>query len=277
VREIIALLKPRISVLSVLTAAVGLALAPGAHGGALWAWTLVGTLLLVGSANTLNMYLEREIDGLMSRTKKRPLPSGRLAPGVALWFGVAQAFVAVPMLTLGANALAGLLGAIALVIYVLVYTPLKQVTTQSLLVGAVPGAMPPLLGWVAATGQIDIAAVALFAVIFVWQVPHFLAIGLMRREDYQRAGLKILPVEKGDQVARAHIVGYLVLQVAVTIVLVPLGIGGAAYLVGAVVLGLAMLVWGIIGLRAGDRRWARQLFVGTIVYLPILFGLMVAS
>jgi len=278
IRELITLTKPRISLLSVATTAAGLVLVPGSPDRAVAVYTLIGALLIVGSANTLNMYLEREVDRLMARTRNRPLPAGRLEPGIALWFGVAQALIAVPMLTFGANALTGLLGAIALLIYVLVYTPLKQHTTASLIIGAIPGAMPPLLGWTAASGRLDAAGLALFAVIFFWQVPHFLAIAMFRKGDYVAAGLKVLPAERGEEATRRSIVAYLVLQVAVTLLLVPLGVGGPVYLAGAALLGGLMLALGIAGwMRGSGVRWARGLFLASIAYLPILFGLMVAS
>jgi protoheme IX farnesyltransferase len=278
-KDVIALMKPRITLLSVATAAVGLALAPGEPAPSLVWWTLLGTLLLVGSANTLNMWLERDVDALMKRTRSRPLPAGRLAPGIALFFGVAQATIAIPMLAQGANPLTGALGALALFLYVGVYTPLKRVTTLSLLVGAIPGAMPPLLGWTAASGRVEIGALALFAVIFFWQVPHFIAIAMFRREDYVTAGLKILPHERGDAHSKRMIVTYLLAQVAVTLLLVPLGLGGPLYLAGALVLGGGLIAWGLVGLRrpAEDLRWAVKLFVATVAYLPLLFALLVAS
>ncbi len=277
-RDLFSLTKPRISLLSVATAAVGLALAPGRPGAALTALVLAGTWLLVGSANTLNMYLEREVDAKMARTRRRPLPSGRLRPGIALWFGVAQALVAVPLLTFGANALTGLLGAVALILYVLVYTPMKQHSMHALIVGAVPGAMPPLLGWTAQAGSLSIAALALFGVIFFWQIPHFLAIAMFQREDYRAAGLKVLPVERGEASARRAIVVTLILQVLVTLALVPLGLGDGVYLAGAVGLGAIMLGWGVYGwLRSGGRGWARGLFLASIAYLPILFALLVGA
>lgn len=278
-RDLIALTKPRISILNVAMTAVGLALAGGAPSHALMAATLVGTLLLVGSANTLNMYLERDIDAKMARTRRRPLPSGRMRPAVALWFGVAQAFVAVPLLTFGANALTGLLGAIALLGYVLVYTPMKQKSVHALLVGAVPGAMPPLLGWTAASGSVSAAALALFGVIFLWQIPHFLAITLFQGEDYEKAGLKVHSVERGAAATRRAIVVGLVLQVLVTLLLVPLGIGGPIYLAGAALLGALMLGIGLAGLRrpAAQRGWAKGLFLASIAYLPLLFALMIVS
>jgi heme o synthase len=280
IRDLISLTKPRINVLNVAMTGVGLALAPRNPGAQVIVATLVGTTLLVGSANTLNMYLERDVDALMARTRRRPLPSGRMRPWIALVFGVLQAFIAVPLLTFGANALTGLLGAIALLGYVLVYTPLKQRTVHALLVGAVPGAMPPLLGWTAATGDLSVAAMALFAVIFFWQIPHFLAIAMFQGADYKQAGLKVFPVERGDAAARLAIVVTLVLQVAVTLLLVPLGLGGPLYLGGAALLGAFMLGWGVIGLARRDRAgaaWARGLFLVSIAYLPVLFGLLVAS
>jgi len=278
IRDLIALTKPRISLLSVATAAVGLALAPGSHSAAVTAFALIGTWLLVGSANTLNMYLERDVDALMTRTRNRPLPGGRLDAGAALTFGVGQALVAVPLLTFGANALTGLLGAVALVLYVLVYTPMKRWSIHALLVGAVPGAMPPLLGFAARSGSLSLGAVALFGVIFFWQIPHFLAIALFRRDDYRAAGLKVLPVELGELAARRAIVVTLVLQVLVTLALVPAGLGGGLYLAGAAFLGALMLGVGVYGLvRGGGAGWARGLFLASIVYLPLLFGLLVAA
>src|SRR5262249_18441529 len=147
------------------------------------------------SANTLNMYLERDVDGRMARTRHRPLPAGRLPERAALVFGIAQALVAVPLLTFGANPLTGLLGAVALILYVLVYTPMKRWSIHALLVGAVPGAMPPLLGFAARSGELSLGALALFGVIFLWQIPHFLAIALFREDDYRAAGLKVFPIE----------------------------------------------------------------------------------
>ncbi len=277
-RALVALTKPRISILNVATTAVGLALAHRAPSTGVILATLIGTLLLVGAANTLNMYLERDIDARMARTRRRPLPSGVLSPSSALIFGVAQAALAVPILTFGANALTGVLGAFALVVYVLVYTPLKQHTVHALLVGAVPGAMPPLLGWTAASGSLSAAGLALFGVIFFWQIPHFIAISMFQKEDYKAAGLKILPVERGEAAARRTIVITLLLQLCVTLLLVPLGLGGPVYLAGAALLGASMLGMGIWGMaRSEGNVWARRLFLATLAYLPLLFGLLVAS
>lgn len=275
---LVALTKPRITVLSVAIAGVGLALAPGRAPLNVIVSLLVGTWLIVGSANTLNMYLERDVDGRMARTRRRPLPSGRLQPAVALWFGVVQGLVGVPVLLVGANALTGLLGTVALLLYVLVYTPMKRRSVHALLVGAISGAMPPLLGWTAGSGALSAAGLLLFGVIFFWQVPHFLAIAMFRRRDYAAAGLKVLPNERGEAATRWSIFVGLVLQVLTTLALVPIGLGGAVYLVGAALLGALMLGWGAVGLvRRGEGAWARRLFVLSVAYLPALFALLVVA
>src|SRR5882724_3883221 len=172
-RDLLALTKPRITLLSVTTAAAGLSLARERVAPAVLVSLIVGTGFVVGSANSLNMYLEREIDGRMARTRDRPLPAGRLRPGLALGLGIIQGLAGLWILALWAKGLTALLAAIALLVYVLVYTPLKQRSVHALWVGALAGAMPPLLGWSAATGALSGAALALFGVLFVWQIPHF--------------------------------------------------------------------------------------------------------
>lgn len=275
--DVLALVKPRIMAMSLLTAGAGLALAPAPVGAGLAAFALVGTALLVGAANTLNMYLERDVDCLMARTKTRPLPGRRMAPNVALGFGVAQAFAAVPLLTFGVNPLTGFIGVLALHAYVMLYTPLKRQTTAATLIGAFPGAAPALMGWTAATGAVSAAGLAVFGVLLIWQIPHFHAIALFRRKDYERAGLKILPVEAGDRATSRAIAVYTAIQVALSIALVPLGVAGSAYLVTALVLGLAYLGYTVVGLAPGAAtpRWARNVFIASIVYLPLLYGVLV--
>jgi len=169
-----------------------------------------------------------------------------------------------------------LLGVIALVSYVMIYTPLKQSTTLATLVGSVPGAMPALMGWTAMTGSIEPGGVAVFAILFLWQIPHFHAIALFRRKEYTRAGLKTVPEERGDAATRRLIVVYLVVQVIASFVPYRLGVAGAGYLAVAVILGLLYLGYGVIGLRAGvGPRWAKRLFLLSIVYLPLLFTALV--
>lgn len=280
--DLMALTKPRITAMVVITMLGGMWLATRSVGPErpplTLALAMLGTVLVVSGANTLNMYLERDSDRFMARTKNRPLPSGRLSPAVALWFGLALSAVAVPVLTFAVNALTGLLAALALVSYVLVYTPLKRTTTLSLLIGAAPGAIPPLLGWTSVTGHLEWPGVLLFSVLFLWQIPHFLAIATFRREDYRRAGLKILPVERGDRVTRHHIVAYLLALVAVTLLLVPFGVGGYFYLASAIALGAVFLGFGAWGLRASaGARWARGLFIFSIFYLGLLLGALAVN
>jgi heme o synthase len=275
--DLVSLTKPRITAMVVITMLGGMWLATRSGGPQRSVLTLslamLGTVLVVSGANTLNMYIERESDRFMARTKNRPLPSGRMAPEIALWFGLAISAVAIPLLTFAVNAMTGLLAAFALVSYVLVYTPLKRTTTLSLLIGAAPGAIPPLLGWTSVTGHTEWPGVLLFGILFLWQIPHFLAIATFRREDYRRAGLKILPVERGDRVTRHHIVAYLVALVAVTLLLVPFGVGGSFYLVSAIGLGAVFLGFGAWGLRpSAGARWARGLFITSILYLVLLLG-----
>jgi len=274
--DLVALTKPGITVFALITAAGGLWLAPGTPPLELWLPLLAGTGLIVAAANTLNMYLEREIDCRMARTKNRPLPAGRLAPDLALAFGSLLAVVSVPLLSFAVNPLTGLLGVIALVAYVMMYTPLKQRSTISLLVGSVPGAMPALMGWTAATDSLDAGGLTIFGVMFLWQIPHFHAIALFRRKDYHRAGHKILPVEAGERATRRSILLYLAVQIQVSLLLVPMKVSGTGYLVVATVLGtiyFGYALWGAV--RDEGPRWARRLFFMSLLYLPLLFAAMV--
>lgn len=273
--DIVALTKPRIMAMALLTAIGGMSLAPGVPSLSAWLALMIGTGLIVGAANTLNMYLERDVDCLMSRTRNRPLPAGRMEPAIALAFGILQAMVSVPVLTFALNPLTGMLGVLALLSYVMVYTPLKQRTTLATLIGSFPGAAPALMGWTAVTGTIDLAGLSVFGVLFLWQIPHFHAIAMFRHKEYDRAGLKTVPGERGAAAARSQIVLYLVLQVAVSLSLYPLGVAGLAYGVVAAVIGLGYLAYGLSGLRHGDPRWAKNLFLISIAYLPVLFLVLV--
>jgi heme o synthase len=275
-KDLLALAKPRITTLVVFTTASGLWLAPVSMPLPKIALTLVGTVLIVAAANVLNMYLERDTDALMRRTMTRPLPAGRMDPQIALKFGLALAAVSVPLLTFGVGAVPGLLASIALVSYVLLYTPLKRHTAAALLVGAIPGAIPPLIGWTAATDAVQLGGVLLFAVMFLWQVPHFLAITLFRREEYARAGLVVQPNEPGgESEARRNIVRYTVALVFVSLLFVPLGLARSLYLATALCAGAAFLGYGLLGLRreAGER-WARNEFLLSIAYLTVLFSVL---
>ena len=278
-RDYLQLAKPRITSLVLFTTASGLWLAPRGLSALTVAFTLIGTVLIVAAANTLNMYLERDSDRLMSRTMDRPLPAGRMAPSEALRFGLILAAISVPLLTFAVGALPGLLASIALVSYVLLYTPMKRTTATALLVGALPGAIPPLIGWTAATGKLELPGVLLFAVMFLWQVPHFLAITLFRKEEYARAGLVVQPNEPGgEREARMNIVRYTVALIAVSLLFVPIGAAHGAYLAVALAAGFAFLAYGMLGLRTdAGPRWAKNLFLMSLVYLPLLFGTLMAG
>jgi protoheme IX farnesyltransferase len=272
--DLVALVKPNIMVMALLTAAGGMSLAPGDAPPGRALWLILGTALIVGSANTLNMWLERDIDCLMARTRNRPLPQHRLEARTALIFGAAQGALSLPALAMVNLVTAGL-GLVALLMYVGVYTPMKQRSHWAAWVGAVPGALPALMGWTAATGHVSLGGLAVFGVLFFWQIPHFHAIAIYRQRDYDAAGLKTLPGTHGLAAARHHIVFYLGVQVAVSLVLVPLGIVGLPYLITAAVLGVGVLVQGASGLRGGTQKWARTVFLASIIYLPVLFAVMV--
>jgi protoheme IX farnesyltransferase len=275
--DYVSLAKPRITALVAFTTASGLWLAPIRPRLSIVLVTLLGTVLAVASANVLNMYLERDTDALMSRTKHRPLPARRMDPQPALRFGLLLGAVSLPLLSLAVGPRPGLLAAIALVSYVLLYTPMKRRSSAALLVGAVAGAMPPLIGWTAATGTFDLPGVLLFAVIFLWQVPHFLAITLFRREDYARAGLLVLPNEPdGERKARRNIVCYTVALVSVSLLFVPLGVARNLYFATALFAGALFVAHGLNGLRpATGPRWARKEFALSLAYLTVLLGALV--
>ena len=277
--DIVTLAKPRITAFVLMTTAGGLWLAPVKVGGAVALMALLGTTLIVAGANALNMYIERDSDANMERTKDRPLPAGRMSPRVALWFGVIVSIIAVPILAIGVNPTTALLAVLANLSYVLAYTPMKQRSHWALLVGAVPGAMPPLLGWTAATGQIGSGGIVLFGILFLWQVPHFHAISIFRAEDYARAGLKVMPNTLGLRATKHSIVRYTFALLAVSVLLVPLGVERESYAIGATLLGLVFLVWGCWGLREeAGNKWARSLFGISILYLSLLFcALMVGA
>ncbi len=276
-RDLVLLSKPRLSSLVVLTSAGGLALAPVHVGAARAVVTVLGIAAVVGAANALNCYLERDVDARMRRTRDRPLPAGRIEPFTAVALGLMVPAFALPMLALVANPLTALLAFIALVVYVGIYTPLKQRSTLALFVGAVPGAIPPLMGWTAATGRVDAGGLALFALLFAWQIPHFLAISLYLREDYARGGLKVFSIVHGERATRAWMAASAVALVPVSLLLVPLGVVGAGYGISAVVLGVALVVLAGTGIGKEGGAWARTFFLGTLLYLTALFVALFAS
>ena len=273
----IELTKPRITFLIVLTSAAGFCLgARGAVNYLTFTHAMIGIALLSSGIATLNQFMERDLDGLMRRTENRPLPSGRLVPFEALWFGIALTLGAELYLALSVNVLTAVMGITVIIGYLFLYTPLKTRTTLSTAVGAFPGAMPPLMGWTAARGEIDVAAWVLFAILFLWQFPHFLAIAWMYREDYGRAGIRMLPVVEPDgRVTGQQIILYALMLVPVSLLPTFLGISGRFYLVAALVLGLLFLGSSIRAALSKSNQHARQLLLASVLYLPLLFGVMV--
>lgn len=280
--DLVILMKPRVATLVLATTAGGIWLAPGVPSFPLVILTLLGVLLLVGASSILNMYLERDTDALMKRTRNRPLPAKRMAPELALRLGIVLAGLGVFVLTFGVNPLTALLGVIAFIGYVLFYTPLKQKSAIAILIGAVPGAMPPLMGWTAATGTLhlpgDLPGLVLFAILFLWQIPHFLSIALRHQEDYRRAGIKVLPLEKGVPVTKHVIVRFLAALLAVSLCPAFIGMAGKFYLATALILGTIFFLWGCYGLRRqAGPRWAKGFFFASIIYLPILLAALVVD
>lgn len=282
--DYVALGKPRITFMLLFTTFAGMWLSPmPLHTGPVLV-ALLGIALVFYGANALNMFLEVDVDGLMTRTRNRPLPSGRMLPPVALRAGIAASVAAIALLTFAVNPLTGLLAAVSLVIYVLLYTPFKRRSTLALLVGAIPGAAPPLLGWTAVTNRIDPGALSLFFVMFVWQLPHFLAISVFRRDEYMRAGLKVVPGVSGMLAAKLRIVLYAAVFGVATLPAYTMGFASSGYLVVALVSGLGFFAMALSGLAttkgspseidAADARWSRRLFAVTLLHLPLLFGAM---
>jgi protoheme IX farnesyltransferase len=273
------LTKPRITLLVVFTALVGFVMAaPGPVSGAALTPALLGIALVAGGASALNMLMERDTDALMHRTRARPLPAGRLRPAEALLFGLVLS-------GLGLGTLAwlsgGLCAAVALVTwasYLFLYTPLKRRTSLSTLVGAVPGALPPVIGWAAARGGLEPGAYVLFAILFLWQVPHTLAIAWIYRDDYARGGLPVLPVldPEGHLTGRQTVIHSLALLL---VSLAPAVAGGAGwiYLAGAVALGTGLLVFAVRLAVVRSVAAARALFLASVAYLPALFLLLLVD
>ena len=273
------LTKPRITFLIVLTSAAGFAMGSTASVDyALLSKAMFGIALLSSGIATLNQYMERDLDLLMRRTATRPLPSGKLMPWEALTFGVTLTVLAEIYLTFFVNPLTGLLGLTVIAGYLFAYTPLKTRTTLSTMVGAFPGAVPPLIGWAAARGDIGLEAWVLFAILFLWQFPHFLAIAWMYREDYSRAGILMLPVvEPEGRVTGQQIVVYTLMLLPVSLVPTLLGMAGKVYLYGAIVLGLLFLYSSVRAAFSKSRQEARRLLLASVIYLPLLFILMVIN
>ena len=276
-RSYVELTKPRITLLVTLTTIAGFLMAT--EQGIDWGKFLhlsIGVALLSSGISTINQWMERDLDALMLRTRNRPLPSGKLRAAQALVFGIVLSVFSLFYLTIFLNPLTGLLGLITAVSYLFLYTPLKTRTTLSTVWGAFPGAMPPLVGWAAERGSLSLEGWVLFTILFLWQFPHFLAIAWMYREDYERAGIQMLPVvEPEGRITSQQIVAYTLLLLPVSLMPTFLQIAGPVYLVGAVVLGLVFLYFSVRTALLRTKWQARQLLLASVLYLPFLFALMV--
>lgn len=272
------LTKPRLNFLVGLSALAGYALVPAGFGERPhFAAFAAEFWLLAASSAMMNMWLERDSDALMTRTASRPLAAKRMDPRAAYWASLGLAAVALALLAYSAGRLTAALGALTWLSYVVVYTPLKKLTPLSLLVGAVPGALPPVMGWTAAGGPLDLRALGLFCLLFVWQIPHFLSIAMLYGEQYRAAGIKVLGLEHGQAVVGRQIITYTLALLPLTLWLPQLGLGGARYRMAALALGLLFSAAALRAAWKPERSYARQLLLASVFYLPLLLAAMIAD
>jgi protoheme IX farnesyltransferase len=279
VHTLIELTKARLVTLVLVTTAVGFVLAgrspidwPG------FAWTLLGTALAAAGVMSLNQGIEWRRDALMQRTKLRPVPSGAVSPRQAVAFGAIVSAAGIALLTLRVNTLTALLGLAVVVVYVLVYTPLKTRTSLCTLAGAVCGAIPPMMGWSGAAGRLEFGAWLLAALLFFWQIPHFLALARMYREDYERGGFRMLPsIDPGGTMTGRTAVLYCLALLPIGVVAALSGISGWVAAIGSLACGTALLMLGVQLARSRSDGSARRLFLGTLAYLPLLLALLVVD
>ena len=277
--DYVALAKPRLNLLVVASALAGYAMAGGSAASvAAWVLTVAGTALVAGGASAFNQIIERDADALMRRTRSRPLPDGRLPAGDAVAFAAILSVAGLIILAAGVNLLAAAVALATLASYAVVYTPLKRRTSFATVIGAIPGALPPVIGWAAASNTLSRGAWVLFGIVFLWQLPHFLAIAWMYREDYARAGFPMLPVIEPDgrsttRQAVLYTAALLPLALAPTLV----GMSGVVYFAGALALTLLFLGFSIRFAMTRGVRDARRLFFASIVYLPLLWILMITD
>ncbi len=277
-RDLLELLKPRVMSLVIFTAVVGLLLAPGDIHPILAVVSIICIAVGAGASGAINMWYDRDIDAVMSRTKSRPIPAGRVAPEVALGFGISLSIGSVVLMGLAVNWIAAALLAFTIFFYVVVYTiGLKRRTPQNIVIGGAAGAFPPMIGWSAVTGDISLPSIILFAIIFLWTPPHFWALALYRRGDYDRAGIPMLPVVSGEAITRRHIFLYSLALVPMTFLPNLIGLTGLIYGVGAVILGLIFLLLSFNTLREKGMKSARRLFPFSILYLFLIFAFLLVD
>jgi heme o synthase len=270
------LTKPRIVIMVLITAFVGYYAGSGSVPDYLrLLQLLVGTALAAAGTLTLNQFLERDTDAMMDRTRRRPLPDGRLQPHDALWFGMALTGLGIGYLALTVNALSALVTGSITLSYLLAYTPMKRFSSLCVPVGAVPGALPPVIGWVAARGELSVDAWVLFAIMFLWQIPHTLAIAYLYRDDFAKAGIQFLPVIEPDgESTNRQIIVHCSALLAVSLLPTLIGLAGATYFIVAFVLGIGFLASGVSLVMAPTRLGARRLLFASLIYLPALLLVM---
>ena len=277
--DVMELVKARLSLLVLLTTLVGFLIAwRGPMDWVLLTATLLGTALCAGGAAALNQWMERDIDARMKRTRERPLPGGRMSPRDALLFGLLFSLTGIAILGLFTNLRAAFLAFATIAIYIIVYTPMKRISSLNTIVGAVPGALPPLIGWVAARGSYGLEGGLLFATLFFWQMPHFLAIAWMFRDDYKAGGCVMLTDNDSDgSMTGRQALLYSICLLVISLLPGFLGFNSPLYFYGALLLGLGFSAFSAIFLIRRDRDSARNLFFASILYLPLLLGLLVAT
>jgi protoheme IX farnesyltransferase len=275
-RDYVALTKPRVILLLEVTAVAAMVIAArGWPGWRLVLLTVAGGWLAASGANAINCWFDRDIDQTMGRTRTRPLPSGRIEPRQALTFGIALGTASFVLMATTLNLLSASLALLALLFYVFIYTIwLKRSSMQNIVIGGAAGAIPPLVGWAAVTGSLNITAVFLFAVVFYWTPPHFWALSLLIKNDYARAGVPMMPVVQGDRQTRYQIVLYTIVLCLVTVLPVLTRSFGAIYLGGAAVLDAVLLTDAVVASRRPTARAARRLFYHSMIYLALLFAIM---
>lgn len=292
-KDYVHLTKPSINRMCLLMAAGGMFLAPNGSDGSFALslpaalFTLLGTAMAVGSANTLNMWLERDTDKLMRRTKDRPLAAGRISGAGAFWFGLLLGLVSIAVLAISSNLATTLLGLFAIASYVVIYTPMKYRSPLALVVGAIPGAVPPLMGWTAVTGSFEVPGLLLFGVLFVWQMPHFIAISVVRKRDYEAAGIRTVPGVRGFFWSKVQALIWALAILPVSLALPFTHVAGWPYAIVASIAGVGFVVMTLRGpwpdrsqasidtpvdAPAAFNRWAHQLFIASLIYLPVLIG-----
>ena len=277
--DLVALTKPRLNLLVLVTTVVGVYLAaPDGLPATIVMHTVIGTALVAGGAAALNQVWERDTDALMARTRSRPVPSRRLRVGESLWFALALSTAGLLELAAGVNALCATVAALTLVTYVFAYTPLKRRTSLATLVGAVPGALPPVIGWTAAGEGLTLPALVLFGIVFFWQMPHFLAIAWLYREEYAAAGIPLLPVLEPDgrRTGRQALL-YAVALWPVSLLPTLVGLADGFYIAVATLLGASLVALAARFARERSTTAARRLFLFSIVYLPLLWGALIAD